>query len=337
MRINKIINIEKNGLIFKQCEFQESSLIIGLNNSGKTSILKIIASLFNILYTGDIIYNFNCDIEFEHNGDYILYTYHSDFIEITYESVYYNNKLIFFRLAEHCFDSNECNIGPINSTTSMVFSDKLSHHVLNLLVKWSKQLGGIQSTINITKNIFKYALDKNKDKYKNSLIVDLHILDFDIVDIDFVHVNKLDLNHVNKHSLELYIFKENNKVLYKHLAKSTYNILNLLIYLNYIKFEPDKNFRTILINDICQCLDYKNSKSVINLITNKCLAMGVQLIMNTNNKDVINNVPLSSLIVLQRNKNIITNINYYNSKKEMQKFEEIGLSNFDFFTTIEPI
>jgi len=52
--------------------------------------------------------------------------------------------------------------------------------------------------------------------------------------------------------------------------------------------------------------------------------------MSTNDRFVMNNVPLEEWCVLQRRGSVVRVLNYTNSKELFDEFKFTGLSNFDF-------
>lgn len=89
----------------------------------------------------------------------------------------------------------------------------------------------------------------------------------------------------------------------------------------------------ILIDDIGEGLDYERSSALIKLLIHKAEESSVQLIMSTNDRFVMNNVPLKYWILLERRGGLSVHHNYRNSKKEFDNFALTGLSNFDFFSS----
>jgi len=72
---------------------------------------------------------------------------------------------------------------------------------------------------------------------------------------------------------------------------------------------------------------------LIDLIIEKVKNSTVQMIMTTNDRFVMNNVPLAYWNVIQRMKNKSIIYNYANSKQTFDDFAFTGLNNFDFFAT----
>jgi ABC-type Mn2+/Zn2+ transport system ATPase subunit len=110
-----------------------------------------------------------------------------------------------------------------------------------------------------------------------------------------------------------------------------FRALSLIIQLNYSQLASIPS--CILIDDIGEGLDYERSSSLIKLLIEKAKTSAVQLVMSTNDRFVMNNVPLEYWCVMRRISNVSKVYNYRNAKKQFEDFELTGLSNFDFFTS----
>ena len=89
----------------------------------------------------------------------------------------------------------------------------------------------------------------------------------------------------------------------------------------------------MLIDDIGEGLDFSRAQSFISLLIERALANRIQLIMTTNDRFVMNGVPLKYWSVIRRTRSNVRLVNIRNSKKVFQEFEMLGLNNFDFFST----
>jgi len=88
----------------------------------------------------------------------------------------------------------------------------------------------------------------------------------------------------------------------------------------------------VIVDDIGEGLDFERSKSLINLLIGKAQKNSVQLIMASNDRFIMNVVPLEHWIVLHREEGKVRAFNSSNSKSTFEEFEFMGLSNFDFFS-----
>jgi energy-coupling factor transporter ATP-binding protein EcfA2 len=115
------------------------------------------------------------------------------------------------------------------------------------------------------------------------------------------------------------------------VSQGMFRALSLIIQLNYSQMASIPS--CILIDDIGEGLDYDRSTALIKLVIEKAKVSFVQLIMSTNDRFVMNNVPLKYWCVTQRLANTCKIHNYKNAKEKFDDFELTGLSNFDFFAS----
>ncbi|WP_426781086.1 AAA family ATPase [Pseudomonas syringae] len=88
----------------------------------------------------------------------------------------------------------------------------------------------------------------------------------------------------------------------------------------------------VIIDDIGEGLDFDRSKLLINLLVKKAKTNSVQLIMSSNDRFIMNVIPLEHWIVLHREDGKVRAFNNANSKDVFEEFDFMGLSNFDFFS-----
>ncbi len=110
-----------------------------------------------------------------------------------------------------------------------------------------------------------------------------------------------------------------------------FRAISLIIQLNYLKLTREPS--CILIDDIGEGLDYERSCHLIKLIMDKAENARFQLIMATNDRFVMNEVPLEYWTVLHREGKRCRVFNIKNSKEKFEEFRFTGLNNFDFFSS----
>ena len=110
-----------------------------------------------------------------------------------------------------------------------------------------------------------------------------------------------------------------------------FRALSLVIHLNFCIFRHEP--RTILIDDIGEGLDFSRSQSFISLLIERARNNNIQLIMTTNDRFVMNGVPLKNWGVISRSGGRVKLVNINNSKKVFEEFEYLELNNFDFFSS----
>ena len=115
------------------------------------------------------------------------------------------------------------------------------------------------------------------------------------------------------------------------MSQGMFRALSLIIQMNYSLLASVPS--CILIDDIGEGLDYERSSSLIKLLMNKAKNSHVQLIMTTNDRFVMNTVPLKYWSIMKRFANESKIYNSRNAKKQFEDFELTGLNNFDLFTS----
>ena len=117
----------------------------------------------------------------------------------------------------------------------------------------------------------------------------------------------------------------------REMSQGMFRAFSLLIQLNYSLL--NKIPTCILIDDIGEGLDYDRSRKLIELVIQKISNSSIQVIMTTNDKFVMNAVPLEYWSVIKRVKNKSFFYNYKNSRESFDEFKYTGMSNFDFLTS----
>ncbi|WP_300746974.1 AAA family ATPase [Pseudomonas sp.] len=113
------------------------------------------------------------------------------------------------------------------------------------------------------------------------------------------------------------------------MSQGMYRVLALLININYLLLK--KTSTCVIIDDIGEGLDFERSCELISLLRKKAEVSDIQIVMSTNDKFVMNEVPLSEWTVLNRVGGEVHVSNYANSKEQFDNFRFTGLSNFSFF------
>jgi hypothetical protein len=137
----------------------------------------------------------------------------------------------------------------------------------------------------------------------------------------------------NSFPLALYVGEANSRtpISQQQMSQGMFRAFSLIIQLTYNLLS--KSSSTILIDDIGEGLDFERSSGIIKLITHLAEESSAQAIMSTNDRFVMNNVPLEYWQVIQRKGGECQVFNYQNSKEKFDEFECTGLNNFDFLRT----
>ena len=115
------------------------------------------------------------------------------------------------------------------------------------------------------------------------------------------------------------------------ISDGMFAALSIIIQINYLIRSKIPN--CLLIDDIGEGLDYERSCELIDLLIEKAKTHSVQLVMTSNDRFVMNRVPLEMWTVLNRTGFTVKGYNIHNSPKKFERFRFTGMSNFDFFAT----
>lgn len=135
-------------------------------------------------------------------------------------------------------------------------------------------------------------------------------------------------------SFEVVIFHEKDiqqGLLYFQLSKGMFRTLYLLIYMEYLA--SIKKPSLLLVDDLCEGLDYDRSTQLGRMIYGFCLEHGIQLIASSNDSFLMDVVDLKYWNLLQRKGNEVEGINHITHPELFDDFEFTGLSNFDLFSS----
>jgi energy-coupling factor transporter ATP-binding protein EcfA2 len=113
-----------------------------------------------------------------------------------------------------------------------------------------------------------------------------------------------------------------------NMSQGMFRALSVIINIQYAIIEDTPS--CVIIDDIGEGLDFDRSCRLIEEIRACSLSSNIQLIMSTNDKFVMNNVPICEWSVLVRDGGHIAVKNQRNSSEFFDAFKFTGLNNFDF-------
>ena len=180
---------------------------------------------------------------------------------------------------------------------------------------------------------FQQGISELGEIYRSSVIQDLGRVGYDIEDITISTPEDLRLNQPISGRLGVVTVKENGvdcSVGAHHLSAGMLRALSLIIQINYRATAVNPSL--FIVDDIGEGLDYERTCSLIELLVEKAKSSNVQLLMSTNDRFVMNNIPLEYWILLDRSGSEVQAMTYASHKDKFENFKFTGLSNFDFFT-----
>ena len=122
------------------------------------------------------------------------------------------------------------------------------------------------------------------------------------------------------------------EIMQHELSAGFFRTLAFVIYIRYLLI--NKKVRTLLIDDICEGIDYTRSVQLAKFLLNISKEYkSIQFIITSNDSYLMDVIPLDCWNVLVRNKDVVQVKNTQNNPKLFKRFEKLGLNNFDFFSS----
>lgn len=180
---------------------------------------------------------------------------------------------------------------------------------------------------------FQQGMSELGEKYKESLIRDLNFVGYDVQDITITTPLDVSINQPVAGKLGVVTVKESGiecSVGAHHLSAGMLRALSLIIQVNYRAMAVDPSL--FIIDDIGEGLDFERTCLLIDLLVEKAEASNVQLLMSSNDRFVMNSIPLKHWVLLDRKGSSVEAMTYLTHKHVFEDFKFTGLSNFDFFS-----
>jgi predicted ATPase len=326
--------------------FNSSNLIVGKNATGKSRILSTIKALARMLGEEKRIYIGNWDVTFKSNKNETI-NYKMKFHDKPdnfIEELSIDGKILIDRndttakiFSEKSKDFIEVN-PPANKLIIDVRRDIVEFPYLELLSYWGEKtfyldFGHLHA--------YSFLDETKKEKHTNTpdMGTMLHELSDESIEIIMRDFNSLEYNidklYAKKEDDKTYIFikEEYLKYPYRHefLSQGMYRTLHLLIFIEYLKSK--KMSETMIIDDLCEGLDYSRATGLGKLIFDKVEDTDIQLFVSTNDYFLMNVVDINYWNVLYKQDNHTKSFNYSNSKDKFDEFKFSGLSNFDLLSS----
>ncbi len=342
-----------------------SNLVVGKNASGKTRALNIINALSGHLaglrrpsLSGTF------DAEFiDEKGRTLKYFLSAKDEKVTEEKFSVDNKVLLERSdgGEGTIFAEDIDGGkpirfqtPPSEIAAVARRDTIQHKFLESLYDWGSSVRHYSFGSSLGKDkmvifdekkgqklderdssnvlpFYRIAFKEFGEKFNQVVIKDMAKLDYYIEEITIappisfrvssnipgelvcLHVKERDLTgHTDQHSM----------------SQGMFRAFSVLIQINYSQMA--KKATCILIDDIGEGLDFDRSCKLIDLMRKKAKESNIQLVLSTNDRFIMNNVPLEEWSFLQRQGGHVNVRNFENSRKIFEDFKYTGLSNFSF-------
>ena len=198
----------------------------------------------------------------------------------------------------------------------------------NHLIKHEEELNSLQvvedfDPDNIIKLFFKGKKNFGQP-YIDNIISDLHLIGYDVSNIDLLK-DQLGIG------LSVQEEELTEPTLQLDMSQGMFRALSFLIQLEYALLS--KISVCLLIDDLGEGLDYSRSKSLIDIIIYKINNSNIQIFITSNDRYIMNKIPLRYWSVIERRPKASIFHNYHNARDIFEDFKYTGLNNFDFLAS----
>jgi predicted ATPase len=356
---------------FKNLNFPMINLMVGKNASGKSRVLNVINGLANMLSRETQLQydSGNYELNFISDGNKIEYNLKYENREIQEEKFIENGEEKVTRSSDGTGSIYSLEMNktikfkiPKNEFAITTKRDEYQHPFLEQLNRWAEQvvlfrfgtsLGkdtvamGSRDTekrrqldnknTNLAVAKFINGQVKVGDTFVNAVISDMNAIGYELEKIEVGFSKNIKIETTLEVKPNFILVKESgisSLISQIDMSQGMFRALSLIIQINHATFLNSKNPEmTILIDDIGEGLDFERANLLVGLLLEKAEKHSFQLIMTTNDRFIMNKVPLNYWTVIDRIGSKLDFYNYENSKALFQKFELTGLSNFDMFSS----
>ena len=345
---------------------EDINLIVGKNASGKSRVLNVIKNISGVVAGDRDIFSNGCArLSFETEGAAELFELDIKDRKVVKEKLTIGDEVVLDRGARGQgrikFQQEGGKMidfqAPEGQLACLTRMDSVQHKFLEDISQWSKSLRHYyfgtklgQDTVAAFMKDMKNEIDpkdtklviamfregqKLSDSFGESVVNDMSRVGYKLDEVD-VRVDegivlKIDLPSPPLQSLSVKESDLDGWTVQREMSQGMFRTLSLLVQLNFCAVSSLPS--CILIDDIGEGLDYERSSHLIDLLVEKASSSSTQLIMSTNDRFIMNNVPLKYWSVIERLSNKAKFYNYRNSKDMFDEFDFTGLSNFDFFAS----
>ncbi|GHE73129.1 ATP-binding protein [Roseivirga thermotolerans] len=330
------------------------NLLVGQNATGKSRTLSTIDLLYKMItQKRDLNWGSKWELKFiNHKKQSIVYQFATSQRKegVTFEKITVDGRQVLYR-----GETSKRNMpittlySSLSKKTEEIFppKDKLVLHVrrdvknypfLEDLVEWAEQSYGFkfgnispysgfnQQEYDLLTSIEDipalYSSLQKENKLK--IIAEFNEIGYAITDISIQQKGDLVVINVQEEGLT-------KKHPHYNLSQGMFRTLSVIIYLEYLISR--KRPATVIIDDLCEGLDYARASKLSEIVFAKCKKHNIQLIATSNDSFLMDKIDIEYWNVLVRKGKIVEVINYQSHPELFEQFRFTGLSNFDFFAS----
>lgn len=213
------------------------------------------------------------------------------------------------------------------------FGDDLPQHNI-LAIGSSEPNVNLKETVR-TVEICNLGIEEFGEDFINTVVSEMNSIGFPITTfaVTPLSVETKHIRYVTATPPVVVIFEKDVAAPYihSHMSQGMFRSFSVLVQLTYSIKKQQANL--IVIDDIGEGLDFERAQALIKVLREKSANSSIQLVMSTNNRFIMNDVPLKDWHILKRSGSVVRDFNYRNSKAIFDEFDFTGLSNFEFFAS----
>ncbi len=349
----KELSYEDSNWSLKNLQLSDVNLIVGKNSTGKTRTLHTIDLLVKMLtQKRSLNWGGQWDIKFEnYKNQEIQYKFStkSNNQGVTFEKILLNGELVLSRDKKDLNGSAKIKNFLNNGKFELIYppENKLIIHsnkdvkkfpFLEVIANWAEQSYGFKFG-----NISPYSL-LNQQEYDLLTAVEeipalfkaLNNSDKEQIISDFNNIaysiEKITIEEKGENPI-IYVkeFGINKLIPHYKLSQGMFRALAVIVFLQFLISR--KKPATIIIDDLCEGLDFERANKLGKLIFEKCMTSEIQLIATSNDSFLMEVVDLKYWNVLIRDGKQVEGLNIVSNPEIFENFKFTGLSNFDFFSS----
>jgi hypothetical protein len=179
--------------------------------------------------------------------------------------------------------------------------------------------------------LYRYAIKTFENEFREAMLRDMDRAGFNVIEIEVGAPVTFRVPVALPGELTCFRVKEKNHkaiVDQSSISQGMFRVISILTLANLLIME--NKVGCLLIDDIGEGLDFERSCLLVDLLRDKAKESHFQLIVSTNDRFVMNKVPLEEWAVIQRIGSLVRVRNNENSHEIFEEFKFTGLSNFSF-------
>jgi hypothetical protein len=182
--------------------------------------------------------------------------------------------------------------------------------------------------------VYSRAYTVHGDAFDAAILSDMNALGYDLNEVGTDDMRRFSPGiNLPEPVLGMFVVERDRpmKLSQLQMSQGMFRALAMIVHINAASF--DRSRTLVLLDDVGEGLDYERSSGLIDVLTAHAKKSGLQVIMTTNDRFVMNRVPLEHWSLLRRTGSLVQAFTERNSPKEFADFKFMGLNNFDFFTS----